>query len=226
MTQAYRYERKFMTTLTRPDAQCVLRHHPSMFRAIFQPRQVNNIYLDDAACSNYTENVDGAAQRRKIRVRWYGDLFGSIHKPVLEIKLREGYLGRKVSYALAGFEMTERAPGPLLRRVFTDSSLPDALRAELAVHEPQLVNSYSRSYALSADSRFRATLDSDLTYYSRGQLGNSLRHKHADRAHRIIELKYSAADDHDANRVSDHFPFRMTRSSKYVMGLDTVGAVS
>jgi len=40
----------------------------------------------------------------------------------------------------------------------------------------------------------------------------------------IVELKYDRADEREAERVASRFPFRLTRSSKYVRGVERVGA--
>ena len=36
----------------------------------------------------------------------------------------------------------------------------------------------------------------------------------------ILELKYDANNDYSSDRISNFFPFRMTKISKYVTGLN------
>ncbi len=222
MIQELRYERKFMTSLGYRDMEHLIYHHPAMFRKIFRPRRINNFYLDDTQHTNYFENVDGAAQRKKIRIRWYGDLFGRAHNPVLEIKIKKGHLGKKLSYPLVDFNVRKGFSLSDVQDVLAASQLPDVLRTELALQELHLLNSYLRMYALSADGRFRVTLDWDLCYYALSQHKNNFFQRFTDFAHTIVELKYDAPDDHFAHQITRRFPFRMTRSSKYVMGLDYV----
>ena len=35
----------------------------------------------------------------------------------------------------------------------------------------------------------------------------------------ILELKYGHAKDDEASEITKHFPFRLTKSSKYVLGI-------
>ena len=222
MIQGFRYERKFMTSLGYRAMEHIVHHHPAMFRKIFHPRRVNNIYLDDIQHTNYFENVDGTARRKKIRMRWYGDLLGRVHSPVLEIKIKNGHLGKKISYPLVDFDVRKGFSLSDVQGVLAASQLPDVLRAELALHELRLLNSYMRTYALSADGQFRSTLDWDLCYYALSQHENNLLQRFRDGTHTILELKYDVAADLLANQITGRFPFRMTRSSKYIMGLDYV----
>ena len=38
----------------------------------------------------------------------------------------------------------------------------------------------------------------------------------------ILELKYNYQDDDEAHIISSYFPFRMTKNSKYVSGVETL----
>jgi hypothetical protein len=48
--------------------------------------------------SSYWDNVSGLSKRVKVRIRWYGDLYGHIQSPILEFKIRNNTLGSKVSF--------------------------------------------------------------------------------------------------------------------------------
>jgi hypothetical protein len=37
----------------------------------------------------------------------------------------------------------------------------------------------------------------------------------------ILELKYDHEQDEEAGFITNHLPFRMTKSSKYVMGIES-----
>ncbi len=79
----FRFERKF----TIPDGFTIvaieqfIKQNKALFREVFHIRQVNNIYFDTAAYNDYFDNVLGVSDRKKIRIRWYGDTFGTIKKP-------------------------------------------------------------------------------------------------------------------------------------------------
>ena len=84
-----------------------------------------------------------------------------------------------------------------------------------------LVNRYRRRYFISGDGRFRLTLDDQQEFY--GFPGGGLsRMARRDRDGLIVEIKYAREDDVDADWITNAFPFRLTRSSKYVSGLERV----
>ena len=102
----YRYERKyFITKITGKDIDSIVKLHPAIFSEIFHERSVNNIYFDTPDLNNYFDNIDGNMYRVKSRIRWYGMTFGVIEKPVLELKIKNGLLGRKESYSLDTFKL-------------------------------------------------------------------------------------------------------------------------
>ena len=86
---SFRYERKFLVSeLNRFEIESIVRLHPAIFSEIYHQRSVNNIYFDTMNVSNYLDNINGVKQRLKVRIRWYGDLFGFIDKSVLEFKIK------------------------------------------------------------------------------------------------------------------------------------------
>ena len=58
------------------------------FRYQYPKRKVNSIYFDDQNLSSIRENLDGISNKRKIRIRWYGNSKILI-SPVLEIKSKK-----------------------------------------------------------------------------------------------------------------------------------------
>ena len=98
----YRYERKFLIRdLSVQEIETIIKLHPNFFSEIYYQRNVNNIYFDSLELESYQDNVTGSAQRVKTRIRWYGELFGLIEKPVLELKIKSGFLGRKESFHIS-----------------------------------------------------------------------------------------------------------------------------
>ncbi len=107
-TDNYRYERKFLVDrLDQHQVMGLIKRHPAMFCQPYPPRFINNFYLDTAHMVNYRDNVDGAADRRKVRIRWYGELMGQIENPVLEFKIKRGLVGTKKHHPIPGFEPRE-----------------------------------------------------------------------------------------------------------------------
>ena len=80
----YRFERKFfISDIDVYQVKSLIRFHPNLFSQIFHERFVNNIYFDTENFKNYFDNIGGNMDRMKIRIRWYGDCFMFIDKPVL-----------------------------------------------------------------------------------------------------------------------------------------------
>ncbi len=221
-----RYERKFVVSdMMLPQIVQQIKLHPATFSAIFHPRYINNIYLDTAELDFFYDNVSGRGSRKKARIRWYGDLFQNIVKPVLEFKIREGYLGNKISFPLVPFRFDENISASFLQHVFEKSDLPQWARDVLKHLRPTLVNRYLREYYLSFDEKFRVTTDVELSYYAISSNNNHFTgHYKSDDV--IVELKYGYNDASIAPDVSTMLPFRLTKSSKYVNGIELLHALS
>ncbi len=216
----YRYERKFtVANSSRQQVLYSIKNHPAFFRPIFQPRQINNIYLDDRKLSFFKNNRIGIAKRKKIRIRWYGDLFGQIPQPKLEYKLKDGLLGDKWIFDLPGFVIEPGFAYRSLVEIFAASTLPLPVIEDLHPLRPTLLNTYHRSYFLSADGKFRLTLDESMAYYRFDYPRAYFKAVHRTPYDFIVELKYLPPEDKLAHKISAKFPFRMDKSSKYVNGI-------
>ena len=221
----YRYERKFCTDWSRQQIEQVVQRNQACFTPVFAPRWINNIYLDTADFKSYQENVVGAAHdRAKIRIRWYGDLDGLIENPVLEVKIKQGFVNRKAAYPLAPLSLDAKLGRTTIHDVLRRSDLPESLRSDLLKLELALANRYYRSYYLSADNQYRITIDTDLAYYRMHALRNRFLTRWCDNDSTIVELKYGLQLDRQADRISQQFPFRLSRSSKYANGIQRVVA--
>ena len=111
--------------------------------------------------------------RHKFRIRWYGEQFGYIEKPVLEIKIKKGLAGTKRHYKLAPFTFEPGFTMKTMDEVFDKSNLPNEIREMLKFQSPTLLNQYHRKYFLSADRKFRVTLDHKLQYVRINKYQNS-----------------------------------------------------
>jgi hypothetical protein len=215
-----RYERKFVVSdMDYAAVEQAVRNHPAAFSEIFHRRYINNIYLDSNDLDFFYDNVSGKGSRKKARIRWYGDLFGNIEKPVLEFKVREGFLGNKLSFDLKPFRLDDRFNYQELKSVFAASNLP-AWAYEVLQHvAPSLLNRYSRKYFLSFDGKFRLTIDSELSYHAIEPVHNTFL-KSCRGDDYIVEVKYDFENDDKAPFISNNLPFRLTKSSKYVNGME------
>ena len=215
----FRYERKFfISDLTKHEIESLIRLHPAMFVEIFYERFVNNIYFDSVNLKNYSDNVDGNFNRIKIRIRWYGELFGSIEKPVLELKIKNGLLGRKVSYPLCPFILDNDFNADATSTLINKSEIPEILKLNLQSSIPTLLNCYSRKYFQSTDRNYRITIDTNQVFYEIGLHNNAFLRRISDNINVILELKYDRHQEDNSNIITNYFPFRVTKSSKYVNG--------
>lgn len=218
-----RYERKFwVEQLDEHQVRTLIRLHPSLFVQAYPPRAVNNLYLDSPDLASYLDNVSGVPNRRKIRVRWYGNLFGWIEQPTLEFKLKRGLVGTKERYPLAPFTLDGYFSNPHFCQFLQEADLPPRVKLELKELGAVLLNRYDRWYFASRDGRFRITIDTHLAFYRVSPLHSRFAHRQMDYRHLVVELKYAPQHAAEAPRVAGFFPFRVTRSSKYVQGIERV----
>ena len=219
---SYRYERKFTADRPREVVEDVLRRNTAHFSEIYQRRWVNNLYLDTPDLASYHQNLDGSSGNRiKIRLRWYGGFSGRIEQPLLEFKIKHGQVNRKASFALAPMDTGRYFSRRELHAVVRQSDLPDALGGELLRLEVVLANRYFRSYFLSADRDYRATVDTHMSYSRLRGYHGRLRMVARERDEAILELKYTTGHDKRAALLTQQFPFRLTRSSKYATGIES-----
>lgn len=220
-SEQLRYERKFLITdHSYSEVEQMIKFHPACFSEIFHERNVNNIYFDTLGMTNYYDNLEGETERFKIRIRWYDNLFGHIQNPLLEYKIKKGLLGKKETYKLRSFQLDQSFSEVQIKKA-TDS-IPPKIKNEIASLKPTLLNSYTRKYFLSADGNFRITIDHHLNYYRINYIGNIFVNRSLDHKTTVLELKYDSSLETEAKLVSNLFPFALTKSSKYLQGLQRV----
>jgi len=219
---SFRYERKYVVhNMSKHEIFAILKMHPALFSEIFYERKVNNIYFDSIDESGFLDNVVGIADRIKYRIRWYGNLFGQIKRPVLEIKTKRGVVGTKDSYPMKSFSLNNSTSGQILDKILYSGGLDHSTREffDLGL-SPSLLNTYSRRYFQSADKKFWITVDDGLRYYKLKRMDNNYLYTASNLSSIIVELKYDKSHDLKAEKISNNFPFRLTKNSKYVQGLE------
>jgi len=217
----FRYERKFfITELSKYEVECIVKIHPAIFSEIYKKRFVNNIYFDSYNLINFRENIEGATDRIKVRIRWYGDLFGYIEEPVLEIKIKKEFLNKKISIPVKPFILKKDTEISDILNSFTD--LQDSLVIDFNSLKPSLLNQYSRKYYQSCHGHYRITIDTDQSFYQVNKQNNFFLNRTTDKNTVILELKYAKEYDSEANHITTKFPFRISKSSKYVSGVEKV----
>lgn len=214
-----RLERKFfITSMSADEVEVILKLIPFKFREIYSQRSVNNIYFDTPFLANYFDNIDGNYFKRKTRIRWYGDLLGEINNPRLEVKGKDGVIGTKEVFPLENFNLVPGKDKHDILSVIYKSKIGEKIKVKGLI--PTLLNSYQRKYFQSSEKDFRFTIDKNMEYYSLNDSKYNFRNKYQDSNSVILELKYSTQHDDNAEIITNTLPFRMTKSSKYIMGIE------
>jgi hypothetical protein len=170
----------------------------------------------------YFSNLNGYTSRGKVRVRWYHELFREVPDAILEFKIKEGEVGRKEQFPFPAFTMAAGLTEADFRAIARDSDLPEFIRWKLRDLEFTLMNRYKRWYFATPGQRYRLTVDAELSFCRLSKFGNNFNHFWQERGKHILELKYQSKDDPDVHRITSGLPFRVTRSSKYIAGVDQV----
>lgn len=222
-TQRFRYERKFyIKNKSYVWVEFILRNHPAIFKKIYEQRTVNNIYFDNFDLACYFDHVRGENRRVKVRVRWYGDFFGHVHNPMLELKIKHNQHVGKIIYPLKPFVFDQSFSIGAMRQIFRDSDLPGLLVLDMLNLNFSVSNRYRRTYFLSRDRLYRVTVDTDLQFYGLSPRSNNFLNRHRDRQNIILELKYNKKAESGADRITGFFPFRVTGCSKYIDGVNAL----
>ncbi len=215
-----RFEVKFVATALRYHALLHwIRMHPAALRRPFAPRRVNNVYFDTHDLSSYWQV--GGAGRSKLRLRWYGEAPCS-ERSVLEVKRRRNRLGWKLRFEGGPLDLEASSWRELVRDL--RRRLPPEGALWLDLHpRPVLVNRYERHYFATPDQRVRITVDRRQAVYeqrfrSRPNLVN--RANLPDTL--VVEVKFHRRDGQLGARVIEGIPVRVSRSSKYALGVQSM----
>ena len=217
-TAEFRYEKKyFLSNITSTDLETFVKIHPGQFSEIFHERIVNNIYYDtfDYECLN--DNVSGVSNRLKVRLRWYGEEIVKVTDPKLELKIKCGLLGTKRTIQCDPFSLFEERT--FSHNIPSLNEHSEKAGIYLGQYTPKLFNSYSRKYYLSEDKKIRITIDYNQVFSRIDKFLGTNKNKINDNQSVIMELKYGSTDSVRAIEIASYFPFRLSKSSKYVRGL-------
>ena len=208
-----RYERKFALPLEGIEVSACLREHPACFREAHPPRFVNSLYLDSHALDQYRDVLDGVGDREKLRIRWYGDLHGR-GSATLERKRRMGEVLLKEELGTGPWALEKDADTAAVQRLLAGSPQMRMATGRLG---PVLLVRYRRQYEVSADGRFRATVDTGLSWCP-WRHGFPLAPLGPGAPATVLEFKHAPDDEPDFRAMGSPFGSRLTRMSKYACG--------
>lgn len=214
-----RYEIKFVTNASSTDTvMSWFDMNIPQFRRQHPPRTITSLYFDTHDLQDYQDNLAGISRREKVRLRWYGDCDRDTTYRV-EAKLRRATIGWKIVHEVALEPIWDRPLGETRRNIA--GQLPDDLAPRFDARPlPVLTTQYRRDYFVSEDQGIRATIDRNVRFIdqrrdsspSRSLFGQEIEHT-------IVEFKFAVANRDDARAALGSFPFRASRSSKYVNGV-------
>ena len=141
-----------------------LRLHRANFSPTYPQRRVNNIYFDTEDLANVEANLAGISERRKLRLRWYGET-SCLEHGAWEIKCKQAGLGWKIAQQVTESITLSRMSWPQVLGHLR-ASATGAVGIHLAhSSSPTLINHYQRLYYASWDGSVRATVDYQQAFY-------------------------------------------------------------
>ncbi|PLX07734.1 MAG: hypothetical protein C0596_09925 [Marinilabiliales bacterium] len=222
----FRYERKFRPeSLNAHHIENIVLSSSAFFRRIYHPRFVNNIYLDTPELDSFYDNLMGKSDRKKYRLRWYGDVLGKISGAIFEIKIKNAYRGTKLSFFLPDFEMNESFTNSKCFNILKSADIPLHILDEISGMEMKLLNSYKRTYFRDVSGNYRLTIDNEITYFNINDNFNRFNETVKDK-NTVVEVKYYEEFNEYAPHVINTLPFVLTRNSKYIEGISNYYEVS
>jgi hypothetical protein len=121
------------------------------FKKLYPSRKINSIYLDTLDYSFIRDNIDGISDRKKIRFRWYNEDTKNIF---FEIKNKKNFVVLK----------TIQKIDKIKKKNLIDEFRHHLMLNKINNHNYKFVLkvSYDRSYWISPDKKFRATIDTKI----------------------------------------------------------------
>lgn len=196
--------------------------HAQCFYQPYPPRQVNNIYFDTFDLDSYLENMAGISSRTKLRLRWYGDINRICH-PAFELKLKRNKLGWKSAERIKFDELTGNTTYEALRNSIY-MQIGDEFENRFRQSDyPILINSYHRNYFESANRAVRITIDQNIRFFDQ-RVSDVPNIDYPSRTPEIavLEVKTAAKNLNKARKVLGTIPLPASRSSKYVIGVQSI----
>ena len=204
-----RYERKWVFGNFDFNQICIyLFRSKFFFKEQYQNRNVNSIYFDDLNYSSIKQNLDGVSNKKKYRIRWYGD-FNILKEPIFEIKSKKGFEVQKKNYEISELENCNLLKPNDLNRIKICVNNKFRLKNELV---PILSTHYLRHYFVSSNGLVRATVDKNLKSLSFIKYFGPMK-EYTDL---ILEMKYDLNLDSFVKKNIDSIPVRFSKISKFI----------
>jgi len=178
------------------------------FRTQYPARNVNSVYFDTYNYISIRQNLDGVSNKKKIRIRWYGNR-NIITNPVVEIKSKKGFETKKESRTIKELDNIKLSDLEIIKE-----KLNKKLKSKKII-SPILTTHYEREYFVSLNGKIRATVDYNLKSIF---LSNSIQIDIVKNFKNIciLEFKYSTSLDKYVRENLKDITLRLSKNSKFV----------
>ena len=178
------------------------------FRTQYPARNVNSVYFDTYNYISIRQNLDGVSNKKKIRIRWYGNR-DIITNPVVEIKSKKGFETKKESSSIKELDNIKLSDLEIIKE-----KLNKKLKSKKII-SPILTTHYEREYFVSLNGKIRATVDYNLKSIF---LSNSIQIDIVKNFKNIciLEFKYSTSLDKYVRENLKDITLRLSKNSKFV----------
>jgi hypothetical protein len=221
MNSKYRYEIKFvLNDIQLSEISAWINAETSMIKR-YSPRVINNLYFDDVDFSSVKDNLSGISNRKKYRLRWYGQEVKDF-KPVFEIKGRNDRVGSKTVFDIKDLNgIIHTLPSSEILQICTQT-----LQEKQYVLDnfllPSLQVQYSRSY-FEDHQGIRLTIDQDINFSLPLLHGSLLDNISRPYPIKIVEIKFLPSEKDKVSELIGSLHLRPRRHSKYLAGLASLG---
>lgn len=205
----------------------------SFFKKTFKNRVVNSLYFDSPSYDFAMSNMSGESNRIKIRARWYNDSQQDFFKSFtskdqrfnFEIKRKSNSFSDKLTLDSIGFCKQESFEERIknLKNVVQRQLKDNNYLLHLITRET-VFTSYEREYYQDTlMNGVRLTIDKNISFTDQIQ-DHGLTKLSKDYV--IVELKFNPSKIGFVLAITEKFPFKQVRSSKYLASLAQLKRVS
>ena len=181
------------------------------FSIQYPKRRVNSIYLDSSNYSSIRQNLDGVSNKKKIRVRWYGE-GNKLIKPLLEVKSKKGSETKKESYKIN--ELNDLKFPNFKNLEIIKNVINNKIKTKKIIY-PVLTTHYDRQYFISSNGKIRATVDYNLkSIFLKNQSQLEIKKNFSFAC--ILEFKYATKSDKYVRQNLKEITLRLSKNSKFV----------
>lgn len=192
-----------------------LKFNPLIFKEEYPNRKINNIYFDNFFQKLLNDNIDEKSNRFKIRYRWF-DNFNSSNG-YLEIKKKFNRYGYKDRFKIKNLHISEKKSwSQILKKII--NQIPNNFKVLLKEYNfPIIINQYTRKYFISANNKFRITLDTNIINYDQLlKKKPNLTFHTIDENKLVLEIKFQKKHENEISELLFNLPLRNSKNSKYL----------